>query len=105
MTIARARALDGIALPKVIERCQRFLPIFTVHGVPAQELPAFIREKPEAGLSVREKFCQPFKGWFGHGSVSGRRGFRFYPERFQIGFSGSSLLEVMRFQFGGASAA
>jgi len=44
MSIARAGAPYRVALPKGIERGQRLLPVFGIHGVPAQELPAFIRE-------------------------------------------------------------
>ena len=42
MSISRARAPDGVALPKVVQRGKRLLPVVRVHGVPAQELPTFV---------------------------------------------------------------
>ena len=60
---------DRIALPEVIQCSHCLLPVVPVHGVPARELPAFIREQPERRLPLRKKPGQPFKGGFCHRPV------------------------------------
>lgn len=100
MSIACAGPAYRVPLPKVIQRGQRLLPMVARHGVSAQKLPAFIREKPEAGLPKGEKLCQPFKGRFGHCPVGTWRRSRFRPEGFEVGLCRRSFLALALFRFG-----
>ena len=73
MAFASPRAPHSVTLPKVIDCGLRLLAIVAVHRVPAKELPAFIQEKPKAGLPGCKKLGQPFERRFGHAAVN-RRG-------------------------------
>jgi hypothetical protein len=44
MSIARAGAPDGVALPKVVKGSQCFLSVFVIHGMATKKLPPLIRE-------------------------------------------------------------
>jgi len=89
-----------VSLPKVVQRCESFLPIILVHCMPPQELPTFIGEDPKAGVTFMEFAGQPLIGRFRHRAVGGHGRSGLQSQRFEVGKRGSPRGAFARLRLG-----
>ena len=80
-----ARAVDGVALPELVEGREHLGPVLARHRVPAQELPALVAEDAQGGLAFGKEAGQPLNGRLRHRALGRGRRAGLWPQRAQVG--------------------